>query len=245
MAITPSNIHPDDVAAIAATIDPDILAAAIAATAERRNVERVEHDVAAAAVTAELTSLSERLASLRAGAVAAGITVADPVAIVHAAVDRVGPAAPEHVAAIIAPAPAPAAPAPVAAGSERTRRNPVRSLPAAYDGSYWAVKLTGRIDGGPIATHRGRVRANIAADGTATFTATTGNRGTYDTPTRAAQSACGDPTTDAPSVAGRGRSAATVNGWRGCILVRNAGAAADDVANGPRMMAVAVERADD
>ena len=218
----------------ATTVDPDLLAAAIAATAERRATETAAHDAARDAIVAELRTMTERAASLTAGAAAAGIVVPDLAGIVAAAVSRVAPAAPEHVAAVIAPAPVATTPAVRPAGTERTRQNPARVVPTEYDGAIWSVRLAGAT---------GRVRTDVAADGTTSYVATTGNRGTWDSPTRAAQSACGDPETDAPSVAGRGRRAATVNGWRAMILVRTAGASRDDVANGPRLMTVAPERA--
>ena len=184
---------------------------AMLAEAETAATVAAETAVASERIGDELRAMVERAAALTAGASAAGLAVPDLASVLASAVERVAPVSPETLAAIVAPEPAPE-PAPVRGTDGRRPRkaSPERDMTRIASGSIW----TGSVQG-----ISGRVKITVDTAGRAAFTATTGNRGTFRSPTRALQSACGDPTTDAPSVAGRGSNLATVNGW---IELRNA-----------------------
>jgi CBS domain-containing protein len=175
------------------------------------------------AVTATAAAAIRDAVSLMLGADAAGLPI-DHAAILAAAIERATPAAPAVLAAVVAPDPAPVLVTPTsAAGAARRRRNRVeRDWSGVASGSIWAATLAG---------NDGRVKVVVDPDGRgATFIATTGNRGTFRNPSRATQSACGDP-----RGAGR-KDEATVNGFKALILVRDAAGTA--VVDGPTLDAV-------
>ena len=165
---------------------------AMLADAEAAEHAAAEKATADAAIADAVSAAVQRVADLTAGAVASGLSAPDLSAILAAAVDRAAPVAPEDLAAVIAPAPA----------GRRTRRRVARDWSTVADGSIWTAVLAG---------NTGRVRINVKPDGV-TFTATTGNRGTFGNVSRAVQSACGDP-----AGAGR-RGEATVNGYLALTL---------------------------
>jgi hypothetical protein len=142
--------------------------------------------------------------ALMMGADRAGLPI-DMAAVLAAAVERAVPVAPAVLAGIVAPDPvAPVAPVATAGSTRRTRRRVERVWTGVTSGSIWTCSLAGQT---------GRVRITVDADGNgATFYATTGNRGTFRSPSRAVQSACGNP-------AGAGRKGeATVNGFLALTL---------------------------
>ena len=176
--------------AVLAAIDPAVLAAALDAARERQNVERQRAD-ASSAVERAVVETVERLASLAAGAAASGLDAPDLAAILASAVERAVPADPTAVAAVIAPDPAPV-------GPRRTRSRVERVWSRVESGSIWNATLAGST---------GRVMVTLDGNGVPSFRATTGARGTYRSPSRAVQAACGNP-----AGAGR-RGEATVNGF--------------------------------
>ena len=156
--------------------------------------------------------------SLMKGAASAGLPI-DLAAVLAAAVDRATPAAPEKVAAVVAPDPVAAA---GPTDGRRTRRRVERSWSDVESGSIWRASLAGE---------SGRVKITVDADGRgATFVATTGNRGSFRSPSRAVQSACGNPTG-----AGR-RGEATVNGFLALSLATRADGS--PVTDGPTLDSV-------
>ena len=174
--------------------------------------------VATSTVTAVASDAIRDAVALLKGAESAGLPI-DLAAVLAAAVDRATPAAPETVAAVVAPDPvAPAGPT----DGRRTRRRIERSWADVESGSIWRATLAGA---------SGRVKVTVDADGNgATFVATTGNRGSFRSPSRAVQSACGNP-------AGAGRKGeATVNGFLALTLATDAAGAA--VTDGPTLDSV-------
>ena len=176
-----------------AEIDPATLAAALAA-AQQRVTDAAAATIASERVTAAVASLLAEAGALATAATAAGLDAPDMTAVLAAAMERAAPAAPEMLAAVVDPAPV-AAVRP--ASTRRTRRRVERVWADVPRGSVWTATLAGET---------GSVRIYVNG-GRPSFTATTGAGGTFSSPSRAVQSACGNP-----AGAGR-RGEATVNGF--------------------------------
>jgi hypothetical protein len=180
---------------------------AMLAAAEQAERDEAERAAASAAVTDRVAAAIRDLTSLSAAAGAAGLDTPDLATILAAAMQRATPATPDALAAVIAPDPV----VPNDGATRRTRRHVVRDWSRVESGSIWSATLAGQ---------SGRVKVTLTADGPR-FTATTGNRGTFPSVSRAVQSACGDP-----AGAGR-RGEATVNGY--LALTNDAGDTLDAV----------------
>jgi hypothetical protein len=180
-----------------AALDPAVLAAALAASEER-----AASDAAAALagerVESAIAALLCQAGALATAATAAGLDAPDMTAVLAAAMERAAPVAPETLAAVIDPAPA-------VASTRRTRSRVERDWTNVPRGSVWTAALAGET---------GSVRVYVTG-GRPMFTVTSGpNNGlTFSSPSRAVQSACGNP-----AGAGR-RGEATVNGF--LALTRN------------------------
>ena len=172
-----------------AELDPAVLLAALAA-AEQRAADDAAASLAGARVESAIAALLSEAGALATAATAAGLDAPDMTAVLAAAMERAAPVAPETLAAVIDPAP-------VVAGTRRTRRRVERDWSNVPRGSVWTASLAGET---------GSVRIYVNG-GRPSFTATTGAGGTFSSPSRAVQSACGNP-----AGAGR-RGEATVNGF--------------------------------
>ena len=189
----PTNDTPTIDPAVLAAIDPAVLAAALAAANDRIATEAAA-TVAADRIAAAVRTALEHAAALTAGADAAGLTAPDLTAVLHAAMTRATPIAPESLAAVVDPAPER-----TPAGARRTRRRIERTWENVPRGSVWECSLAGQ---------SGRVKVYVNG-GRPTFTAMTGATPgqAFSSPSRAVQAATGNP-----SGAGR-RGEATVNGF--------------------------------
>jgi len=189
----------------------DELRAMLAESIAADEYAAAEH-AAADAVGNVVADIIRDAVALAAASDAAGLPAVDLSAVLAAAVERATPVAPAVLAAIVAPDPI--APAPVAVSTagaaRRVRRRVERDWTRVESGSIWHANLAGA---------SGRVKITVDPDGRgATFTVTTPtNRGqSFRNPSRAVQSACGNP-------AGRGRKGeATVNGFLALVLARTA-----------------------